>query len=96
MCGSMVDIQCATSAIRRGKKKEETTGQNIGLMACPITQGGQNKSRGFVHAYTCTKRFSECFRRYNSHQIQLLRPKAYIEGHRHMIDCHPAFYGRPM
>jgi len=40
MCGSMVDIQCATAEIRRGKKedrrkKEETTGQKYnGLPYC--------------------------------------------------------------
>jgi len=27
MCASMADIQSATAEIRRGKKKEETTGQ---------------------------------------------------------------------
>jgi len=42
MCGgSMVDIECATTEIRRGKNvkktnKEETTG-NKNIMACPIT-----------------------------------------------------------
>jgi len=27
MCGSMVDIQCATAEIRRGKKEEERRNQ---------------------------------------------------------------------
>jgi len=42
----MVDIQAATTEIRRGKKEEERRrkkkpqGKNI--MACPITQGGHN------------------------------------------------------
>jgi len=38
MCGSMVDIQCVTTEIRRGqkekeRKKKEPQGKNI--MACP-------------------------------------------------------------
>jgi len=35
MCGSMVDIQCATAEIRREKKKvEETTGQKYNICIC--------------------------------------------------------------
>jgi len=40
MCGSMVDIQCVTAEIRRGKKeerkkkKEETTGQKYNVRIC--------------------------------------------------------------
>jgi len=36
MCGSMVDIQCATAEIRQGKnqKKEETTGQKYNVRIC--------------------------------------------------------------
>jgi len=41
MCESMVDIQSATAAIRRGKKEEEeTTGQKYNLCT---TQGGHTK-----------------------------------------------------
>jgi len=42
----MADIQYATAENRRGKKRkkktEETTGQKINVMACPIPQGGHN------------------------------------------------------
>jgi len=45
MCGCLVDIQSATSAIRRGKKerkkkKEKPQGRNI--MSAFATQGGHN------------------------------------------------------
>jgi len=42
MCGSMADIQSPTAEIRRGKKKEETTGKNI--MSASATQGGHKKA----------------------------------------------------
>jgi len=38
MCGGMAYIQSATAEIKRGKKKEEETGQNI--MSASATQGG--------------------------------------------------------
>jgi len=43
MCQSMVNIQCPTAEIRRGKKKKierkkkETTVQDENIMVCPIT-----------------------------------------------------------
>jgi len=40
MCGSMVNIQCATTEIRREKKKEEAQNENI--MSASATQGGDN------------------------------------------------------
>ena len=44
MCRSAVDIHSATAEIRRGKKKEETTGQKYNLLIC-YTQGGHKKDR---------------------------------------------------
>ena len=41
MCRSMVDIHSATAQIRRGKKKEETTGKNV--MSASAMQGDHNK-----------------------------------------------------
>jgi len=42
MCRSMVDIQSATTEIRRGKKDgKKPQGKNI--MACAIPQGGHKK-----------------------------------------------------
>jgi len=44
----MVDIQCATAEIRRGKKeeerkkKEETTGQKYNVCIASAAQGGHN------------------------------------------------------
>jgi len=37
MCGSMVDMQSATTEIRRGKKDRWKNAQGKNMMACPIT-----------------------------------------------------------
>jgi len=42
MCGSTVDIQCATAEIRRGKKKEEETRTKI-IMSAFAMQGSHNE-----------------------------------------------------
>jgi len=40
MCGNMVDIQCPTAEIRRGKKRkkkeDEKKQQHENIMVCPI------------------------------------------------------------
>jgi len=38
MCGSMIDIQSVTAEIRRGKKKEQTTGQKYNGLPYSIGQ----------------------------------------------------------
>jgi len=44
MCGSMVDIQSATSEIRRGKKEREKKKlQDKNIMSASATQGGHNE-----------------------------------------------------
>jgi len=43
MCGSMVDIQSATSEIRRGKKERKKK-QDKNMMSASATQGGRNKN----------------------------------------------------
>jgi len=48
MCGSMVDIQSATSEIRRGRKRSRKKDrkkkpQDENIMVCPIPQGDPNK-----------------------------------------------------
>jgi len=44
MCGSTVDIQSATAEIRRGKKKEEETKEQVKniIMSVSATQGTRN------------------------------------------------------
>jgi len=42
MCGSTVDIQCATAEIRQGKKKEEETRTKI-IMSAFAMQGSHNE-----------------------------------------------------
>jgi len=42
MCGSMVDIQSATAAIR-WRKKEERKKQDKNTMSASVTQGGHNE-----------------------------------------------------
>jgi len=48
MCRSIVDIQFATTEIRRGKKEEETRNKlDENIMSASAMQGGHNK-------FTCT------------------------------------------
>ena len=43
MCGSMADIQSATTDIRRGKKEErKKKPQDENIMVCPIPYGDHN------------------------------------------------------
>ena len=49
MCGSMVDIQCVTAEIRRGKKRRKTERkkkpQNKNIMSASAMQGDHNNNR---------------------------------------------------
>ena len=59
MCGSMVDIQCATAEEkrRRKKKKNNKKPQDENIMSASATQSGRNKrSFGFKSLYECTRR----------------------------------------
>ena len=44
MCGSMVDVQSATAAIRRGgEKRRKNKLQDENVVSASATQGGHNK-----------------------------------------------------
>jgi len=50
MCGSMVDIQSATTKIRRGKKERRKKLQGKNIMSASATQGGHNKHEKYENS----------------------------------------------